>query len=733
MNSLFLNLIGQTWLLSAQLFSTREFEQLAVQRLWPKYSIWFTILIFPIGLAIDGTVLHLEVSVGIMGILYVTTCFLSSKVWEHRAFGVAFLLALIGISTWTYGKFSYVLTYSVAFIALVIIATLILRKYTNLIGVAVSLTLSILMELLISLYFDSGLKGVAVTLMTSIMSGLYVAYRSFQDNWEKDTNEAVQYDALTQALSRRGLSTWIEKCKAKGESEGIIIFCDLDHFKWINDTWGHEVGDRVLKAFVFRISQGLRASDAISRFGGDEFQIWMPMKGLSAPEEIVHRLHTLASQGTYEMLPDGNGLKIGVSMGWTYGSFTEEKANEADYALLEAKQSGKNRVCKASRVSKSEGQLVRERDPQLIWLKNITESLWSGTHYPFVLTDKSGRIIVANEAYEHLVGRSLSELLGHKPGINSAKKTPKAVYKHMWSNLTQGKPWSGCLLNKREDGTEWWELCELFPILLSGQIIGYWGLAQELAHAHFPPAPLRHDYKWYGNIEWAFQPIVDVQSENVTGYEALARPTWGTEAVAPDMFFRIAECFEFRENADWECMESLLVRLKTVSWPNGKRLFLNVFADTFQNHVRITSWLERFYQILPDTVCVFEILEHHVHPIDLDFWKELQVKYPLIELAQDDFGIGEQDLVRLVEVKPDWIKLDRQWVSTLSEHPESRSLLASVSRWAAEEGLQLILEGVETEEDSRLTSLIGIHHEQGYFWSKPLKEPNYALRPKGVH
>jgi EAL domain-containing protein (putative c-di-GMP-specific phosphodiesterase class I) len=105
----------------------------------------------------------------------------------------------------------------------------------------------------------------------------------------------------------------------------------------------------------------------------------------------------------------------------------------------------------------------------------------------------------------------------------------------------------------------------------------------------------------------------------------------------------------------------------------------------------------------------------------MNAWNQLQAEYPLIELAQDDFGAGEQDLIRLMTVKPDWIKFDRQWV-TFAEQPESKDLLYAIADWAASQDIQIIVEGIETFEQSQVFQRLGIRYQQGYFWSRPQKE-----------
>ncbi|GEO25232.1 hypothetical protein AAC03nite_10170 [Alicyclobacillus acidoterrestris] len=724
MGSAFVGWILQTWLLSAQVFSTREFAQLAVYRVYPAAEPWFIFILLPLGFALDGGLFHVDVSAGIFGILYATVYVLHARTWKLSAFVVTTVASFLLEELWYDGVRPQVWI-SVGLLCLLIaIISPILTRWNSMVGMLYATSLCVLGDGLFWLIFHRGVGSTVVALLTGVMSGMYVNFRNQHDQFVRETHHAVQHDVLTGALTRRGLTTWINDLRRHGVTYGIVIFCDLDNFKWINDTWGHEVGDSVLREFVSRIRAKLRTEDAIARFGGDEFKIFLPMEPGTSGDEVVRRLHQAATSGSYAVLQGGAMLDIGVSMGWAQGEFNEATANEADKALLTAKRSGKNCVLKARGYSDTTEpcmSIAANVDANLYWLTNIAQSLWADAYYPFVLTDARGQIIVANQAYANLVGRNREELQGNKPSISRSGKTPRRVYESMWNNLSHGRPWSGCLLNRRKDGGEWWEVAELFPVTLSGQIVGYWGLVQDLHHAQFPEVMNREYIRWHGHIDWVFQPIFDAATEEVVGYEALARPKWGEQDISPETFFRIAEKLRFYSQADWDCLDSLLERLEEVSWPKGVRLFLNVYVASLSDTGRMQAWLSKFYQQHPDVICVFEILEHHhgQQEIDLNHWYELQLEFPLIELAQDDFGAGEQDVIRLVNVMPNWVKLDRAWVGIAETHPESRDLLYAMTRWARAQGIRVIGEGLETRAQADMYMDLGIAVHQGYYWSHP--------------
>lgn len=151
----------------------------------------------------------------------------------------------------------------------------------------------------------------------------------------------------------------------------------------------------------------------------------------------------------------------------------------------------------------------------------------------------------------------------------------------------------------------------------------------------------------HGEIEWAFQAIVNTYSQDVIGFEALARPAWGNEAVSPDTFFRIAERFDFTLQADWACMESLLEKLQTIVWPMNARLFLNVYARTFKNKDKMRVWLERFYRMFPQTVCVFEGHDRTWKPRELTMIEKAPTRIQSVLTLGRDLGLRIHEVHRI--------------------------------------------------------------------------------------
>jgi diguanylate cyclase (GGDEF)-like protein/PAS domain S-box-containing protein len=174
---------------------------------------------------------------------------------------------------------------------------------------------------------------------------------------EADLSRAAVTDPLTGLMNRRGFVEALETDSRRWAAEklgGAILYLDVDHFKQVNDTHGHDVGDELLKAFASRLRMAVRASDHVARLGGDEFVIT-----LSAPNaaEIAERIAAKLLQGFERPVRVGaSTLKIGTSIGIAVFELpktdhepaalptAEELLKAADLALYEAKAAGRNRT-----------------------------------------------------------------------------------------------------------------------------------------------------------------------------------------------------------------------------------------------------------------------------------------------------------------------------------------------------------------------------------------------------
>lgn len=157
-------------------------------------------------------------------------------------------------------------------------------------------------------------------------------------------------DPLTGLFNRRYMVETLERelARARRATESVaVVMMDVDHFKRLNDQYGHDVGDDVLQAVATELGRGVRSEDVVCRYGGEEFVAILPGATLALAtqraEELRLRLHSMAVQAR-----DGSTPEVTMSAGVAVadrGATPEIVLRAADRALLRAKQEGRDQVC----------------------------------------------------------------------------------------------------------------------------------------------------------------------------------------------------------------------------------------------------------------------------------------------------------------------------------------------------------------------------------------------------
>lgn len=155
-------------------------------------------------------------------------------------------------------------------------------------------------------------------------------------------------DPLCDVGNRRALEQWLRRLFARPETKApvSILLIDLDHFKDINDRYGHDIGDQVIKKFAVELKDRVRECDLIARMGGDEFCIVFPQTRLSVAMSLAGRLRTQmpstmeVTEGVFHALGWTGGLSVTDAFDMNY----KQVLKRADRALLNAKHQGRNRT-----------------------------------------------------------------------------------------------------------------------------------------------------------------------------------------------------------------------------------------------------------------------------------------------------------------------------------------------------------------------------------------------------
>ncbi|MBT0570392.1 GGDEF domain-containing protein [Curvibacter sp. CHRR-16] len=163
----------------------------------------------------------------------------------------------------------------------------------------------------------------------------------------------VHIDMLTGMPNRAGLLAFADRLLPRAVLEQLpvaVLVIDVDHFKKVNDTYGHLAGDDVLEAVGARLRQTLRPGDCLCRFGGEEFVAMLPGMTPYAALEVAQRL--CSNMASLPVTVEGKPLRITVSVGCAnsqhYGYDLDALIAAADSAMYEAKNSGRNRALSAS-------------------------------------------------------------------------------------------------------------------------------------------------------------------------------------------------------------------------------------------------------------------------------------------------------------------------------------------------------------------------------------------------
>jgi len=409
----------------------------------------------------------------------------------------------------------------------------------------------------------------------------------------------AHHDALTDLPNRilfhERLAELLGQVKRHGES--LAVHClDLDHFKGVNDTLGHPIGDELLKAVARRLATCLRDSDMVARLGGDEFAVvQFPLRSPHEANALASTLIEVVSR-PYEV--HGHefvvGASIGIALAPADGAAPDVLLRNADMALYRAKAEGR------------------------------------GTAHFF-----------EPEMDRRIQARRMLELDLRKAFAN-------------------------------------------------------------------------------GEFELFYQPLINLNSDAVSGFEALLRwrhPERGM--IAPAEFIPLAEEIGLIVPlGEWVLRKACT---EAMSWPAELKVAVNLSPAQFRSRGVVKAVLTALaYSRLAASRLELEITESVLlGETEANLATLHQLREIGVRISMDDFGTGYSSLSYLRCFPFDKIKIDRSFVKELSERPDCVAIIRAVAGLGMSLGIATTAEGVETEEQLERVRVEGCTEVQGYLFSAP--------------
>jgi diguanylate cyclase (GGDEF)-like protein/PAS domain S-box-containing protein len=427
---------------------------------------------------------------------------------------------------------------------------------------------------------------------------------------EEEIRQLAYYDTLTRLPNRSFFMEQLKRAMAsaqRNENHVALLFCDLDNFKDINDSLGHDKGDLLLQAIANRLSDCIRRGDTLCRLGGDEFVLLLPAVDSDREAVSVARKIQRAMKKSFDL--DGQEVftttSIGIAVHPEDGADVQTLLKHADMAMYAAKGEGRNR-------------------------------------YRFFSTEMNRRAL---------------ERMAMEIGLRKA-------------------------IGNNELSLAWQpQYC-----LQSGMLVGVEAL-------------LRWTHPELGNIS----PNKFIPLAEETGHiHAIGR--WVLEQAC-------SQVQQWRQGGLKHLRVAVNLSASQFLEPDVVQMVKTVLAETqLPPH-----WLE--LEITESVLMIdADVTMHTLKCLSDDG----------VKLAIDDFGTGYSSLLYLKNYPINRIKIAREFVEDIITDPNDRAIAGTVIAMAKNLDMQVIGEGVETQEQADLLREMGCHEVQGFFYSPPLSAVNFS-------
>jgi EAL domain-containing protein (putative c-di-GMP-specific phosphodiesterase class I) len=222
-----------------------------------------------------------------------------------------------------------------------------------------------------------------------------------------------------------------------------------------------------------------------------------------------------------------------------------------------------------------------------------------------------------------------------------------------------------------------------------------------------------------GAIASVYQPIMDVDgATRLIGFECLSRGPKGTNFESAKVMFEYVRLKREETLVDRACVAAALSRAPRAS------LTLNVHASTLGRDADFPDFLcatAAANGIACDQLTV-EIIEHAPPWDSLGFAGALaRLRDSGMRISLDDVGLGQSNFKMILDVRPDFLKLDRYFVESCASDPDRRAVIECVANLAAHFGAQVVAEGVDSQETADALRAFGVRYMQGYLFAEPME------------
>ncbi len=268
--------------------------------------------------------------------------------------GVMTLCAYMYLHTQVNGKIYYV---ALAWVYFLLVMIIIASFYTKP-QVVITISLGTLLSFSILYFFSTShieyINNIFVRSLGPFIFTLILAFKVIDNEREnyrfaKQIHQQTLYDYLTQVYNRRGFSVWINRFIKKNKNNHYcsIIMLDIDDFKNINDKYGHQIGDVVIKETASILTKQAKDNSCIVRFGGEEFLIVTPHLNPKDNKDLAEKIRYLIAQHAFSNQENENfhiTASIGLANSYETLHSIDKMLSIADNNLYKAKNNGKNQV-----------------------------------------------------------------------------------------------------------------------------------------------------------------------------------------------------------------------------------------------------------------------------------------------------------------------------------------------------------------------------------------------------